>query len=209
VSSYMVFNSKAQSITVRPGNSGLNGRVSILNQAQALDRFLATVERRALRMAQVATGNNEEALDLVQDAMFKLVQRYADRDGSEWGPLFHCILQSRIRDWYRRTRVRNRWREWFGKPRHDDNDVQDLLETVADPQAAPDEELKRKRACTALDEALRTLPLRQQQAFLLRAWEELDVAQTAAAMKCSEGSVKTHFFRAVRALRKQLGDHWP
>jgi RNA polymerase sigma-70 factor (ECF subfamily) len=205
----MVFNSKAQSITVRPGNSGLNGRVSILNQAQALDRFLATVERRALRMAQVATGNNEEALDLVQDAMFKLVQRYADRDGSEWGPLFHCILQSRIRDWYRRTRVRNRWREWFGKPRHDDNDVQDLLETVADPQAAPDEELKRKRACTALDEALRTLPLRQQQAFLLRAWEELDVAQTAAAMKCSEGSVKTHFFRAVRALRKQLGDHWP
>ncbi len=205
----MVFNSKAQSITVRPGKSCLNGRVSILNQAQALDRFLATVERRALRMAQVATGNNEEALDLVQDAMFKLVQRYADRDGSEWGPLFHCILQSRIRDWYRRTRVRNRWREWFGKPRHDDNDAQDPLETVADPQAAPDEELKRKRACTALDAALRTLPLRQQQAFLLRAWEELDVAQTAAAMKCSEGSVKTHFFRAVRALRKQLGDHWP
>jgi RNA polymerase sigma-70 factor (ECF subfamily) len=204
-----VFNSKAQSITVRPDKACLDGRVTILNQAQALDRFLATVERRALRMAQIATGDNDEALDLVQDAMFKLVQRYADRDGSEWGPLFHCILQSRIRDWYRRTRVRNRWREWFGKPRDDDNDAEDPLETVADPLASPHEELKKKRACAALDVALRTLPLRQQQAFLLRAWEEMDVAQTAAAMKCSEGSVKTHFFRAVRALRKQLGEHWP
>ena len=207
VSSYNVFSSKAQSITVRPGKACLDGRASILNQAQALDRFLASVERRAFRMAQIATGNKEEALDLVQEAMLNLVQRYADRDGSEWGPLFHCILQSRIRDWYRRTRVRNRWREWFGKPR---DDGEDPLETVADPLAAPpDEELKKKRACAALDAALRTLPLRQQQAFLLRAWEELDVAQTAAAMNCSEGSVKTHFFRAVRALRKQLGDHWP
>ncbi len=205
----MAFDSKVQPIPARPGSLCLDGKVHTLNPTQALDRFLATVERRALRMAQMATGNNDEALDLVQDAMFKLVQRYADRDGSEWGPLFQCILQSRIRDWYRRTRVRNRWREWFGKPRDDESDGEGPLETAIDPLATPDEELKRKRAGAALEAALRTLPLRQQQAFLLRAWEELDVAQTAAAMKCSEGSVKTHFFRAVRALRKQLGEHWP
>lgn len=160
-------------------------------------------------MAQLATGNDDEALDLVQEAMLKLVQRYADRDGSEWGPLFHCILQSRIRDWYRRTRVRNRWREWFGKEQDGEGDTEDPIEMVPDPLARPDEELRRKRAGATLEAAIRTLPLRQQQAFLLRAWEELDVAQTAAAMKCSEGSVKTHFFRAVRALRKQLGEHWP
>lgn len=204
-----MFHSKAQSITVRPGSACLGGRVTTLNQTQALDRFLAGVERRALRMAQIATGNDDEALDLVQEAMFKLVQRYADRDGSEWGPLFHRILQSRIRDWYRRTRVRNRWREWFGQAQDDEDDREDPLAAVADPLARPDEDLKRKRACTALDAALHRLPLRQQQAFLLRAWEELDVAETAAAMNCSEGSVKTHFFRAVRALRKQLGEHWP
>lgn len=201
--------SKTPLETVRSDSVGLGRSVAVLNHTQALDHFLAGVERRALRMAQIATGNDDEALDLVQDAMVKLVQHYADRDGSEWGPLFHCILQSRIRDWYRRTRVRNRWREWFGKKSADEEQSDDPLEAVADPSAGPDEDLKRKRAGTALVAALRTLPLRQQQAFLLRAWEELDVAQTAAAMRCSEGSVKTHFFRAVRALRKQLGEHWP
>ena len=205
----VLFLSKAPLVTVRPDSSCLRRSVTILNHTQALDHFLAGVERRALRMAQIATGNNDEALDLVQEAMIKLVQHYADRDGSEWGPLFHCILQSRIRDWYRRTKVRNRWREWFGKGPENEDDGEDPLEAVADPSAKPDEELKIKRAGAALEQALRTLPLRQQQAFLLRAWEELDVAQTAAAMQCSEGSVKTHFFRAVRALRKQLGEHWP
>jgi RNA polymerase sigma-70 factor (ECF subfamily) len=172
-----------------------------------LDRFLAGIERRAFRLAHIAVGNEDEALDLVQDAMLKLVDRYRNRPEKEWGPLFHCILQSRIRDWYRRTRVRNRLREWFGAIPDEEDDP---LDQYPDVHAVPaDEELRRKRACQALHVALRTLPLRQQQAFLLRAWEELDVAQTAAAMGCSEGSVKTHFFRAVQALRKRLGDHWP
>jgi RNA polymerase sigma-70 factor (ECF subfamily) len=195
--------------TVRPNSLCLGTSVTILNHTQAIDHFLAGVERRALRIAQIATGNDDEALDLVQEAMTRLVQHYADRDGSEWGPLFHCILQSRIRDWYRRTKVRNRWREWFGNKPESDENSDDPLEAVADPSAGPDEELKRKRAGSALIAALRTLPLRQQQAFLLRVWEELDVAQTAAAMNCSEGSVKTHLFRALRSLRKQLGEHWP
>jgi RNA polymerase sigma-70 factor (ECF subfamily) len=193
---------------VQPGHVCLGERASTLSSTQALDRFLATIERRALRMAQIATGNDDEAMDLVQEAMLKLVQRYASRDASEWGPLFHCILQSRIRDWYRRNRVRQRWRQWFGSSQTAE-EVDDPLEAVPALRALPDEELKRKRACAALMSALRSLPLRQQQAFLLRAWEDLDVAQTASAMKCSEGSVKTHFFRAVRALRKQLGEHWP
>lgn len=193
----------------QPGSLCLGERVGPLDQTQALDRFLVGIERRAFRMAHIATGNEDEALDLVQDAMLKLVQQYGDRTEGEWGPLFHCILQSRIRDWYRRTRVRNRLREFFGGPQNDE-EGEDPLEQVPDVAAvAPDEDLKRKRACAALDVALRALPLRQQQAFLLRVWEELDVAQTAQAMGCSEGSVKTHLFRAVQVLRKRLGEHWP
>ncbi|MGQ0811289.1 MAG: RNA polymerase sigma factor [Nitrospiraceae bacterium] len=180
-----------------------------LDQAQALDRFLAGVERRAFRIAQIATGNADDALDLVQDAMLKLVQRYGSRDESEWGPLFHRILQSRIRDWYRRTRVRNRWRRWLGRS-GDEEDQQDPMETIPDRNTPGlEEQLKQKQAYTAIETALHALPLRQQQAFVLRAWEELDVAATASAMGCSEGSVKTHYSRAVHALRQRLGEHRP
>ena len=193
----------------QPGNLCLGERVGSLDRTQALDRFLAGIERRAFRMAHIATGNEDEALDLVQDAMLKLAQKYAQRPEEEWAPLFHCILQSRIRDWYRRERVRNRLREFFHGSQ-DEEEGEDLLAQVADQAApAPDEEVQRKRACAALDVALRALPLRQQQAFLLRIWEELDVAQTAQAMGCSQGSVKTHLFRALQVLRQRLGEHWP
>lgn len=193
----------------QPGSLCLGERVGSLDRTQALDRFLAGVERRAFRMAQIATRNEDEALDLVQDAMLKLVQKYGDRTEGDWGPLFHCILQSRIRDWYRRTKVRNRLLALFHSP-HDEEEREDPLEQVPDRTAVPpDEDLKRRRACAELDVALRALPLRQQQAFLLRIWEELNVAQTAQAMGCSEGSVKTHLFRALHVLRKRLGEHWP
>lgn len=187
----------------------LRGRISTLEETRALDRFLAGVERRAFRMAQIATGHDDEALDLVQEAMLKLAERYGTRDEAEWGPLFHRILQSKIRDWYRRTKVRSRWRLWLGR-NEDGEEAGDPLAAIADtttPMA--DHQLKIKEASAALDAALRTLPFRQQQAFLLRAWEELDVAQTAAAMGCSEGSVKTHYFRAIHTLRTLLGNHWP
>ncbi len=187
---------------------GVSRRLSTLD-SRALDRFLASIERRAFRMAQIATGHDEDAHDLVQESMLKLVERYAGRSESEWGPLFHRILQSKIRDWYRRTKVRNRWRIWFGRDENDE-DADDPLDSIPDVQAHSAEyQLKTKEAAAALDEALKALPLRQQQAFLLRAWEELDVAQTAAAMNCSEGSVKTHYFRALQTLRKRLGNHWP
>lgn len=191
------------------GRHCLSGRISTLEETRALDRFLAGVERRAFRMAQIALGHDDDALDLVQEAMLKLVERYGARPEAEWGPLFHRILQSKIRDWYRRTRVRNRWRLWLGRD-EDGDEAGDPLDAIADTTVPTAEhQLKTKAAAAALDEALRTLPLRQQQVFLLRAWEELDVAQTAAAMRCSEGSVKTHYFRAIHTLRKQLGNHWP
>jgi RNA polymerase sigma-70 factor (ECF subfamily) len=177
-----------------------------LDQQRTLDRFLAGVEKRAYRMARIATNNSDDALDIVQDAMMKLVEKYADRSEAELGPLFHCIMQSRIRDWYRRNSVRNRLRSWLGTG---DDDEEDALQLVADPAGrTPDEILAARGSIEALDAALQTLPLRQQQVFLLRAWEGLDVRDTAKAMGCAEGSVKTHYSRALNALREKLGEHW-
>jgi RNA polymerase sigma-70 factor, ECF subfamily len=158
-------------------------------------------------MAQFATGNRDEALDIVQDTMLALARHYGERAAHEWGPLFHRILQRRIHDWYRRRRTQNRWLAWLVP--EDDYD-EDPLAALPDPGAhRPEEQLGHARAGAALETALGELPLRQQQAFLLRAWEGLDVAATAAAMGCSEGSVKTHYSRAVHTLRELLEDHWP
>jgi RNA polymerase sigma-70 factor (ECF subfamily) len=194
---------------VLAGLGPCRGRAATLDETQALGRFLAGIERRAFRMAQIATGNADDALDLVQEAMLKLAERYASRTEAEWTPLFYRILQTRILDWHRRSKVRNRWRVWFGR-NDDEGDPGDPLESVPDPTAPdPAKQVERKRAAQALEKALRALPPRQQQAFLLRAWEELDVAQTAQVMGCSQGSVKTHYSRAVHALRRRLGEHWP
>ena len=157
-------------------------------------------------MARLATGNTDDAHDIVQDAMLTLVSRYANHDEQEWGPLFHTILQSRITDWHRRNKVRNRMRVWFGGK--DEDDEADPLQTMVDKRSPdPPAQLKDKQAMAALESAIHKLPARQQQAFLLRAWEGLDVAQTARTMKCSEGSVKTHYSRAVHALREQMEGH--
>ena len=181
------------------------GGSRVLQQQQILDRFLAGVQRRAYRMAQIATSSSDDALDIVQDAMLKLVEKYADKPEEELGPLFFCILQSRIRDWYRRSSVRNRFRSWLG----DGEDDEDPMQNIEDPVSRTGEELLvNETSIAALNEALRALPLRQQQVFLLRAWEGLDVKQTAKAMNCAEGSVKTHYSRALNALRNKLGDYW-
>lgn len=178
----------------------------MLETHRELDAFLASVEKRAFRMAEIATGNRDEALDILQDAMFKLVEKYADRNPQEWGPLFTTILQSRIKDWYRRNQVRNRFRSWFSSK---DNDLDDPVQQAKDETArTPEQLLQADRRIDKLEQVLHDLPLRQQQAFLLRNWEGYSVEQTANAMKCSVGSVKTHYFRAVHSLREKLDMHW-
>lgn len=158
-------------------------------------------------MAEMATGNRDDAMDILQDAMFKLVQNYAGRDPNEWGALFQTILQSRITDHYRRNAVRNRFRVWFGKG-EDDEEEPDPIQQLEDEQGSrPDRELEKAVSMKTLDAAIRQLPRRQQEAFMLRAIEGLDVAETASVMKCSEGSVKTHYFRALAVLREKLEEY--
>lgn len=157
-------------------------------------------------MARFATNDDDDALDVVQDAMLDFARSYGSRPEEEWKPLFYRVVQSRITDWHRRMSVRNRFRFWFSS-RDSEDDDEDPLERIADPES-PDarEVLLRREMADAVARALGQLPQRQRQAFLLRVWEELDVAQTARAMGCSEGSVKTHLFRALQALRKLLKD---
>jgi RNA polymerase sigma-70 factor (ECF subfamily) len=159
-------------------------------------------------MAEIATGSREDALDILQDAMSTLVEKYRDRTAADWGPLFRRILQSRIEDWRRRESVRRRFRVWFGSGA--DEHEEDPLQAVGDAgEPGPERRVQADRTIAVLDAAIRRLPLRQQQALLLRIWDGLDVGDTARAMRCSEGSVKTHYARAVAALRAQLEGHWP
>lgn len=178
---------------------------TFLEQHRDLAGFLAGIEKRAFRMTEIAIGNRDDALDILQDAMCRLVERYAQRDPEEWGPLFRTILHSRIQDWRRREAVRRRFRTWLAPAAGSDADP---LHQVADEQqAGPEQGLRNSRGMAALGKALRTLPARQQQAFMLRVFEGLDVAGTAMIMRCSPGSVKTHFSRAMRTLRRELEDH--
>ena len=178
-----------------------------LQQEQQLNRFLAGVERRALRIAEFGVRDRDEALDLVQDAMIKLVRNYGDRNSDEWTPLFYRILQNGVRDWHRRQAVRNRVMVWFGRGKRDDEDY-DIVASAPDPIGrSPDEELQNSEAMDSLENAVHALPPRQREAFMLRTFEGLDVAGTAAAMGCSQGSVKTHYSRAIHSLRGSLREH--
>lgn len=176
-----------------------------------MEVFLAAVERRAFRMAEVATSRNHDAIDIVQDAMLDFTRKYGDNPETEWKALFYRVLQNRIRDWYRRQKVRNAWRVWLRTWRDgDEADGADPVGSLADPRAQdPVDGISNRQTMDALEKALRKLSIRQQQVFLLRAWEGLDVAATAVAMRCSQGSVKTHYSRALATLRDQLEGHWP
>lgn len=179
-----------------------------LQRERQLNQFLAEVERRALRIAEIAVRDRDEALDLVQNAMIKLVNNYATRAEAEWPPLFYRILQNGIRDWHRRQKVKNRVMVWFGRGKGDDEEY-DLVAAAPDPAGrSPEQELQTGQAMQKLEGAVHALPARQREAFMLRTFEGMDVAGTAVAMGCSEGSVKTHYSRAVHTLRDQLGEYW-
>lgn len=179
-----------------------------VSERTGLDGFLRSVERRGFLMARLALGNEQDALDAVQDAMLRLVQRYAARPAEEWRALFYRILQNRITDLHRRRRVSSLITAWL--PRQGEEDAPDPVQELADPAGVdPLRQLAGERRGEALLAALARLPERQRQAFMLRCWEGLSTAETASAMGCSEGSVKTHYFRALQTLREQLEDHWP
>jgi len=175
---------------------------------ERLNRFLAGMERRAFKMAHIATNDRDEALDIVQEAMIKLANAYGDRSEDDWTPLFYRILQNRIMDWHRRRKIWQFVRVFTGDYSKEENDPA-LNEALNFTANDPGTNLQHQKAAKTLESELQKLPLRQQQAFLLRAWEGLDVKQTARAMGCSEGSVKTHYSRAVHTLRERLEDHWP
>jgi len=175
-------------------------------QTRALNQFLAGVELKAFKIAQAALRHEDDALDAVQDAMLQLARAYSDRPPAEWKPLFYRILENRIRDMQRRRTVRGRVMAWLPVRNDEDDDDYDPVAQAPSPEPQPVRRLEIDEAVGALEQALQQLPHRQRQAFLLRALEGLDVAATAQAMGCSEGSVKTHYFRAVQALRGQLGE---
>jgi RNA polymerase sigma-70 factor (ECF subfamily) len=182
---------------------------AVLEYTRELEKFLAEIERRAFRMAQVALRDPDDAMDVVQDTMLKLARNYASRPSNEWRPLFYRILENGIRDLQRRRAVRKRVMTWLPGAKEDpDNEAQDPLESVADASPAIPEVLMRDQAMVQLEDSLRSLPARQREAFMLRNFEGLDVAETASAMGCSEGSVKTHYSRAVHTLREKLGEVW-
>ena len=168
-----------------------------------LEGFLASVERRAYRAALLSTRKPADALDIVQDAMTQLVQHYREHQPCEWPLLFQRILQHRIMDWHRQE---TRHKKWFWQTSISiDDDAEDEINHVVDERAEnPAEILARASDISCVIKVLENLPLRQRQAFMLRAWEGFDVRETAASMGCSEGSVKTHYFRAVQVLREQL-----
>jgi RNA polymerase sigma-70 factor, ECF subfamily len=176
-----------------------------MTNSRALDQFLAGVEKRAFKIAQLGLRNDDDALDAVQDSMMKLVQSYGSRSVEEWRPLFFRILANRIRDLQRRRTVRGRIMAWL-PARPDEDDDFDPIAAVASHDPGPLKRLELDEAIGVLETAVAELPPRQQQAFLLRNFEGLDVAETANAMGCSEGSVKTHYFRALEALRARLGE---
>lgn len=177
-------------------------KTATVEQRRIMNDFLASVERRAFVIAKMAVTNPDDALELVQESMLKLVQLYIDKPEQEWSPLFYKILQSKIRDWYRRSKVKNRIFSWFSGSDTNNDEETSLVERMPDQENTdPGIQADTEFANQHLQQALKTLSLRQQQVFLLRAWEGMSVKEAAFVMKCSEGSVKTHYSRAVNALK--------
>ncbi|MDQ5849988.1 MAG: RNA polymerase sigma factor [Pseudomonadota bacterium] len=177
-----------------------------------LAAFLESIERRAFKQAVFAVRDRDAALDIVQDAMLRLAEKYGHRPSTELPLLFHRIVQNAIRDYFRRQKVRSLWTTLLSSlsPGRGEDDDYDPLETLqsaegSNVEEAPGTQLERKQVLDIIEQELTRLPARQREAFVMRYWEELDVAETARRMGCSEGSVKTHCSRATHALAAALG----
>jgi RNA polymerase sigma-70 factor (ECF subfamily) len=180
-----------------------------LASEQEMADFLAGVERRAYKHAVFALRDSHAALDVVQDSMLKLATRYAGRPAAELPLVFQRILQNTIRDHFRRQKVRSTWTTLMsaltpaGEPDADPLDYITLGESAQRP-ADPQDEAQQAEVMQLIEQAIARLPARQREAFLLRYWEDFDVAETAAAMGCSQGSVKTHCSRATQTIAEYL-----
>ena len=143
--------------------------------------------------------------------MTRLCVRYAERPEGEWPPLFQRILQNAIRDAARRRKVRDTWISLMsslglGGDAEDAGDPLDILVAAdgGNEREAPHHQAERAQLLSIIEREISRLPDRQREAFLMRYWEDMDTAETAAAMGCSEGSVKTHCSRATRTLAQAL-----
>ena len=199
-------NAKAKLSSTDPLSEGATDALGY----STLEEFLKFIERRAFHMARISTNNVDDAHDIVQDTMYKLVEKYADKAPADWKPLFYTILRSKTTDYYRRNAIRDKVFPWR-KPNSNESD--DYLESLINLSTSadtddPDSMLVRSERLQQLTSAIKQLPLRQQQAFMFRAWEGLSTLQTATAMGCTEGSVKTHYSRAMKRLRALLGDYY-
>jgi len=194
----------------KAGARGPFATIAAMATPKEMSDFLASVERRAFKQAVFAVQEEESALDIVQDAMMKLAEKYSTRPPEELPLLFQRILQNAIRDHFRRGKVRSTWTTLLGNlglgGEDEEGDPLESLEIDDDGNvpASPEGRLEQSQVMEAIEEAVKALPDRQREAFLLRYWEELDVSETAKVMGCSEGSVKTHCSRATHALAKIL-----
>jgi RNA polymerase sigma-70 factor (ECF subfamily) len=183
---------------------------ALLASDKELSDFLKSVDKRAFKRALYAVRDEDAALDIVQDTMIRLSEKYADRPAAELPLLFQRILSNATMDWFRRQKVRNavvrNFSDFESAGSDGDFDILETLEALGGSLASEStaDTASRAQILLEIETEVARLPGRQREAFLLRYWEELDVAETAAAMGCSEGSVKTHCSRAVHALSTAL-----
>jgi RNA polymerase sigma-70 factor (ECF subfamily) len=197
-------------VTTVPTNTSGSTMATEAPALLSMDRFLATVERRAYAMAYTALRDRDEAMDVVQDAMLRLVRHYRHKAPSDWLPLFYRILNNRINDGFRARTAHRRLFGWFGNATAEDATTPDPLDQIVDPAPdTPTDRHEQERRVSALQKAVGALPRRQREAFMLRCWEGLSAEDTARAMACTQGSVKTHYFRALQSLREQLEEFRP
>ena len=177
-----------------------------LDSKNKIDNFLRKVQVRALRITMIHIRDLEESRDIVQDAMISLATKYANRPSIELPPLFYRILFNKIKDWHRKNTIRRKVISFFNFS-GDDGDEIDMIESFGNESLSPVKVKQSEELATIIQDGLEKLPDRQKEAFILRNFEGMSVKDTSIAMRCSEGSVKTHYFRAMKKLKSILDEY--